>query len=490
MRDDELRERLRDSNPWWRAAATGRDPSAWVTGDQTLSGRARFDLGYRSDLLTDIATGPPDDRLVVVRGPRRVGKSVLLKDTAAALCRQVGFDPRQLIYLPADGMQARDLDRATKIGRDLTRSVGEVRRVWLLDEVTSVKGWTARLKYLRDNTAFGTDTVVCTGSSWDEGAAVERDLFAGRAGASSTRRSRLLHPMAFRHVLAATGREVPLPATVPPWELQGRGAKAAYESLEPFVDDLDLAWQAYLTSGGFPRAVAEHHRSGEVGDAFLADLAAWLHRDVDPDAGEDSVPKLLSEIERRCTSPLNRTGLATDLGYDRRDTLDRRLTRLVHSYAALWCHQRDDQGNRIAGSLSKLYLADPVLSWTGPRLRSGLPSPDFTRLTEAAIGTALARSVDWQEPERWATDDSIGYVRTTAGNEVDFAPVPLRSASGVVRTVPIEAKWVPSGWRPGAKVIEAKFKAGILATRNIVDLGYPAWAVPAPLLALLLDQGP
>jgi hypothetical protein len=62
---------------------------------------------------------------------------VLLKDTAAALCRRVGFDPRQLIYLLADGMQARDLDRATKIGRDLTRSVGEVRRGWLLDELTA-----------------------------------------------------------------------------------------------------------------------------------------------------------------------------------------------------------------------------------------------------------------------------------------------------------------------------------------------------------------
>ena len=487
MRDDELRERLRDSNPWWRAAASGGDPLAWAEGDQTLSGRVRFDLGYRSDLLADIVTGPLDDRLVVVRGPRRVGKSVLLKDTAAALCQKVGFDPRQLVYLPADGMLARDLDRAAKIGRDLTRSVGPLRRVWLLDEVTSVRGWTTRLKYLRDNTAFGDDTVVCTGSSWDEGAAVERDLFAGRAGLSSTRRSRLLHPMSFRHVLAATAGEVPLPATVAPWELQGTAAKAACEALELFVDDLDLAWQRYLTSGGFPRAVAEHHRSGEVSDAFLSDLAAWLHRDVDPDAGEDSVPKLLSEIERRCTSPLNRTGLATDLDYDRRDTLDRRLSRLIHAYAALWCHQLDDEGNRVAGSLSKLYLADPVLSWAGPRLRSGLASPDFSRLSEAAIGTALARSVDWQEPERWATDDSIGYLRTGHGNEVDFAPVPLRSASGVVRTVPIEAKWVANGWRPEAKVIEAKFSAGVVATRNIVNLAYPTWAVPAPVLALLLD---
>ena len=72
----------------------------------------------------------------------------------------------------------------------------------------------------------------------------------------------------------------------------------------------------------------------------------------------------------------------------------------------------------------------------------------FTRLTEASIGTALARSVDWQEPERWATDDSIGYVRTTAGNEVDFAPVPLRSASGAVHQYRLRPSGCPADGVP------------------------------------------
>jgi uncharacterized protein len=62
------------------------------------------------------------------------------------------------------------------------------------------------------------------------------------------------------------------------------------------------------------------------------------------------------------------------------------------------------------------------------------------------------------------------------------APVP----SGHRPTVPIEAKWVDIGWRSEAKVIEGKYQRGIVATKSILDLDNPAWAVPAPLVALLL----
>ncbi len=139
MRDDELRERLLDQNPWWRVAAAGSDPTAWTGSDQALLGRARYDLGYRSDLLDDIAEGSIDDKLVVVRGPRRVGKSVLIKDTAARLSAREDVDARQLLYVPTDGMRAPDLRRVAKLGRELTRSVGNAPRVWLFDEITSIR---------------------------------------------------------------------------------------------------------------------------------------------------------------------------------------------------------------------------------------------------------------------------------------------------------------------------------------------------------------
>lgn len=53
--------------------------------------------------------------------------------------------------------------------------------------------------------------------------------------------------MSFRDVLTAVGRGIPMPASLAPWELQDEGARVLAESLEFFVDDLDLAWQAYLT---------------------------------------------------------------------------------------------------------------------------------------------------------------------------------------------------------------------------------------------------
>lgn len=467
----------------------GSDPLAWVDDDRVLRDRKRHDLGFRSPILADVAEGPIADNLIVLRGPRRVGKSVAVKDVAAALCARQDVDPRQVVYLPADGMTAANLGRAVVQARELTRSVdadGRRPRVWLLDEVTSVDGWTQRLKYLRDNTPFGEDTVVCTGSSWDDTASVERDLLAGRAGGGTGHRTRLLMPMSFRDVIAVTRGEVPLPPTLPPWELQSEVARDAIAGLELFSDELDLAWQAFLTSGGFPRAVAEYARAGGVSEGFIADLAAWLHRDVDADAPEDSVPLLLHELHRRSTSPLNRSDLARALGYGSRQTLDLRLTRLVRSFAALWCPQVDTAGRRVAGAQSKLYLVDPLIAQLAPRARAGLASPDLSHLTETALGVSLAASIERTQPGRWLSQDSIGYARTSTG-EVDFAPVPLPAPSGAtVATTALESKWVTSGWRPEAKAIETRYAAGVVATRDIVDLRHPAWAVPAPIVALLL----
>lgn len=486
MRDDEIRHRLVEANPWWRAASQGTDPAAWAVDDVTLRRRDRTDLGYRSSVLADVASEPLDDRLVVLRGPRRVGKSVVLKDTAAALCRRPDVDPRQVIYLAADSMRANDLGRAAKLGRDLTRSAGSVPRVWLLDEVTSVAGWTTALKFLRDNTAFGDDTVVCTGSSWDHTADIARDLLTGRAGERSTRRVRLLLPMTFRDVVRATRPELWLPDPVAPWGLQTPAVADAVADAALYSDDLDLAWQSYLTSGGFPRAVFEHDRDGRVSDAFVEDLLAWLHREVDPDVAAESVARLLDGLVERSTSPLSRAGAAEALGYATRDTFDRRVGRLVSNFAALWCPQVNDAGAPVPKTFAKLYLTDPLLAWVPSMTRAGMRPPDFTQLSEAATGVALARAIEEHQPGRWFSQDTIGYLRTQSGKEIDFAPVPLPSAAGQVASTPLESKWVAQGWRSEALVMENRLHRGVMATRTIVDTDHDVWALPAPVVAALL----
>ena len=488
MRDDEIRRALTDANPWWRARS-GADPDQWTASHRLLRDRAGYDLGYRSDALADLVAAPVGNTLTVLTGPRRAGKSVALIDAAAAFCRRDDVDARQVVHLACDGMRDRDLRRALTLGRELTRSVDRpdpLPRVWLLDEVSTVSGWSEVLKAARDGTAFGDDTVVATGSRWPDGAGVVGNLLAGRAGTSDLRRVRQLLPMSFRDFVTSTRPELARPPCVHPAELQSPQAAEALDELRYDVDGYDLAWQDYLTCGGLPRAVAEHVRNGAVSISYLRDLEAWLRRDTDPDGPPESVPLLLAGLVERAGSPLSVAGTARSLGYPSRAVLERRLGRLVATFAALWCPQRDDAGRTVAGSVAKLYLIDPLLAWLPAALRSGMPAPDMTVLSEMALGVALARAVERLDEGRWLGGDTIGYLRTGSGNEIDLAPVQVPTGSGIAFAVGLESKWVDSGWRAEARVIEARYRRGIVATKSVLDLDHAAWAVPAPMVALLL----
>lgn len=472
-----------------RAAAGGQDPTAWTQAHRLLKDRARYDLGYRAHVLDDLAQAPIGDALVILTGPRRVGKSVVLLDLAQALCTRADIDPRQVIHLPCDGFAARDLRRAFTLGRELTRFVDRDvprQRMWLLDEITGIPGWTAIVKAARDGTDVGSDTVVLSGSRWLAAEDVEGNLLAGRAGSAGARRTRHLFPMSFRDFVGVTRPALAPLAPIHPSDLQSPSVEGILQGIAFDVDAYDFAWQDYLRVGGFPRAVAEFFRNGMVSEAYLEDLQAWLRTDVDPDREADAIPILLSELERRMSSPLNVRAAAEALHYSR-NAFPPRLQRLVSGFAAIWCPQRNEHGARVPGAQAKLYLADPLLAWMPSRLRAGLLEPDMTRLTEAVIGVALARAVDQLQAGRWVNGDTIGYLRTASDGEIDLAPLPVPSPAGTQRTVPLESKWVEANWRSEARVIENKFRLGIVATKSILDLGHPVWALPVPMVALLLQ---
>lgn len=484
MRDDELRSLLTDSNPWWRSAAGG-SPTDWVSRDRLLRDKKQREIGFRATILDDVAADPTTDSLVLLQGPRRVGKSVTLRELAAKLTASVGLDARQVVSFSCDGLSAQDFTRAFRMGRELTRSVDGAThrpRVWLVDEVGQVRGWSARLKQLRDGSAVGDETVIATSSSWRVDEDVAGNLLAGRAGSSGMRRVRLLMPMSFRDFVRCTRHDLALPQVVPASDLQSPLVADALATIAFDVDSYDLAWQSYLSVGGFPRAVAHSTRTGQIDLDFARDIAAWLRTDIDPDAPPQSLPRLLEGLEARSTAPLNLRKAAVELGYRSRDVFDRRCNRLVGTFAAVWNPNRDTRGRMVPNTQHKLYLVDPLLGWLPSLLLSGCDRPDFTRLTEQALGVALARSIDQLEEGRWIANDTIGFARTDSGNEVDFAPVSL----GGELTTPIESKWVSHGWRAESQPLRGKFGSGIVSTKSVLDLSGPVWAVPAPLIALLL----
>jgi hypothetical protein len=489
VRDDELRTTLTAANPWWRAPAAGTDPTAWVTNDRLLRRKRELDIGFRSTILDDVAARPDTDSLVLLQGPRRVGKSVTLRELAMRLCQRPDLDPRQIVTFSCDAMTGQDLTRAIRLARDLTRSVdtgGTRPRIWLVDEVGMARGWAARIKALRDGSDLGDETLVLTSSSWRSEEDVQGNLLAGRAGSSGLRRVRMLMPMTFGNYLACTRGDTARLDAVAPQDLQTQPVRDALDSVMFDVDAYDLAWQDYLTSGGFPRAVSEALRNGAPSPDYVADLVSWLSRDVEPDAPQESITRLLEGVMVRATSPMNVVKAADDLGYSTRDVFSRRLDRLVTSYAAIWVPRRNDAGQLVGRSQRKLYLTDPLLAWLPATLSSGCVRPDISQLSEQVLGVSLARAIDRLQEGRWLSGDTVGYARTDAGNEVDFAPVRVPGAAQASLTTPIESKWVTRGWKSEARTIKAKYGCGIVATKNILDTSESVWAVPAPLVAMLL----
>jgi hypothetical protein len=135
------------------------------------------------------------------------------------------------------------------------------------------------------------------------------------------------------------------------------------EVLAPVADELDFAWQAYLTSGGFPG-----RSSSIIERAQRANLSCGTSSPgcISMSTGNRlsiSVPLLMAELHAHSTSPLNRSKAAEYLGYQTRKSFDLRLNRLVRSYGALWAHRIDERG-----------------------VRSPAPSPSFTSPTHCCPG--------------------------------------------------------------------------------------------------------
>jgi uncharacterized protein len=480
MRDDQIRQLLRERNPWWTAGVRHSDPTEWARHDSTLLAAESSTITYDPAVVADLA--PP--MLLVLRGPRRVGKSVAAKRLIEDLCRNGGVEQaNRTIYFSVDGWRAQDLRRAFTMGVELTPlSTGP--RTWIVDEISAVDGWQDIIKELRDNTPIAHDALLVTGSSArDLGDA--RTALAGRTRATNP--FRLLLPMSFREYIdACAPGSIGRPPTLTPDLLQTPAAADVVRSLSPLIGDLDLAWQRYLEVGGFPRAVSDSRAIGAVSDEFVNDLLGWLAGEIEPDGPMESIPELLAAIGRRLSSPLDVSGLAEDVRSTRR-RISVRLDRMSRGLAAVWCRQADDDGRDVPGAASKLYLIDPLLARLPALSDPSFALPDATKLNELVVGMELAKAIHRIHQDRLVEQRSIRYLRTGGGREVDFGPVRIRVGGHEVATSPIESKWVSANWRSESLVMRGRFHRGIVATKDIVDLSDEVWAIPSPIVALLLN---
>lgn len=185
-----------------------------------------------------------------LRGPRQVGKATLLKQLAARLIRDEGWDPRLVVYYPLDlADRPRQLvDLVLRVKSAYPAGQGK-RWCFLLDEISSLPDWQRGITYLRDNTDAREDCFVLTGSSaLDIRRGDER--LPGRRG-PGTDLDKAFLPLPFPEFLDATR-----PGLRPKesFSLLSAGTEEVATSLQSvllFLDELQRALEDYAQVGAF-----------------------------------------------------------------------------------------------------------------------------------------------------------------------------------------------------------------------------------------------
>lgn len=463
-------------NPWWRDAR-------WARTDGDLRDAAATSLSYHSHILDELTPAS----LYLLRGPRRVGKTVAVKQTIRDLL-EAGTPPTSIVRIAADGWAAKDI-RTVVQNTALPLIPAGCERTWFFDEISAVTGdWAQQIKWLRDNDpGFRSATVVLTGSNAAALTAAAGTL-AGRRGPDGAT-DRTLLPIGFRTFTSLVRRALLQPTTelpadsIDPSDLHTAVGRAAFEAMLPWLDDLVRLWETYLSYGGFPRAVAAASLGKPIPPGAIEDLFNVIAGDAFRNSrlGVATEMALLDRLWGSMASPANLSNVATDIGVSH-DIVARHVGYLHDAYLLWRCPQRDD--NEWIGrprAQDKIYAIDPLVARMAHLRNASRADIDPTVLTEMQLGMMIRRSIIRSNPTS-LQDDFVFHVRTPARKEIDFVAEDFAGAA-------IEGKYCEDGsWHADAATVNASPWHGILATRNVLDLNSDrAWAVPSGILAYLLD---
>ncbi len=362
----------------------------------------------------------------------------------------------------------------------LEGSAGE--RLWLIDEITSVKGaWPPVVKRLRDShPSFSIDTVVLTGSS-AQGFDQARKLLAGRRGEGGT--DRVLFQMGFIDVARALGIELPPPHQLTTRDLADRGVLDSIVSdLRPWVPSLIDAWDRYLSVGGYPQAVAaELDGSGQ--EAHTLSEALWDVIQGDAFGGSafthTQTQALLRALTASLSSRLSVHSVAGALDVAD-ETARRRLDALRRAFIAFPVHREQGLAPNPRAQ-SKWYFTDPALAFIASRLGAGQP-PKPSHLSEQQLAVALLRALEKEVNGAAVRHDGLLHYRSTTGAEIDFVSPHFAESC-------VESRFVDRAWGRAFQTIGASGRrTGIVATRSGLRRHEGGWALPAGLVAFLLHD--
>lgn len=269
-------------NPWW-------EESFNIERDIKLLELAGLKYKYQHPLLKEFPI--KKDAVLTLRGPRRIGKTTLIKQIVQKLINN-NIPRDHIFYFPCDRIvDFNELFFLTQNYIDEKRVESDKRLFLFLDEISFVNQWQRAVKSLADLNLLHKTTLLITGSNaWDLKVSSER--LPGRTG-KYFETDKLFLPLTFYDFYKLIN---------PDWN--GRFHFQDTPKLKKHFKD-------YLLIGGFPNAINEYYEKKLILPETYATYIKWIEGDIHK-AGKtlDNAYKLFKEIDKSLASRISFTNLA------------------------------------------------------------------------------------------------------------------------------------------------------------------------------------
>ena len=468
---------LFNQNPWWGDRRKIQDD---IHLKKLREASLRIEWPLRAKIRLH------EDRVYILRGPRQIGKTTLIKSLIQSLLEE-GRPERNILYLALDIANIRSISQiqeAFRIFRELPGAHPTERRWVFLDEATFMADWATALKTLYDLGWLENTFVLVSGSS-----ALDlrrgRERLPGRRGVGAHENDLELLPLSFRDFLLQKNRISVLPAV--PTLTPDLVYQAAQEMLMRNVQ-IRADWEVYLRTGGFPLSINAYVKQKHVPpDVYATHQTAFVGEALRAGLNEGMLRYLLSALIETVGTPVHWQTLAKRAGMGSHHSAQKYVEDLAALYLlrVIPATQHLHHPQPAPRKRRKIYFTDPFLWATFQAWAKGWLDPYSTfeqhvltptqargKVVESVIGNLLARA--WQQVWYWQNRGEINFVVSQGDQIMGYVEVKYQSSLHA------------ADWR----IFRRKTKGGILVTKNelrlITENGIRIALVPAPLFAALL----
>lgn len=392
----EVKKRLALDNPWWETAEVDRRFRDWPR-------RAYFDGFYKLFAETDVR------RAVVMMGPRRVGKTVMIYQTVQALLDKK-VPACNILYLSADtpvytGIR---LEKLLTLFMELHGHKRESKLYVFYDEIQYHKDWELHLKSLVDS--YYSVRFCASGSAAAALKMKSRESGAGRFT------DFILPPLTFAEFLRFQGVEFKL--IDKNWFV-----KDINKLNDRFID--------YLNFGGFPESVLNKEVRGKM-NRYVADdiIDKVLLRDLPSLYGisdPQELNRLFAVLAYNTGQEINIDTLAQSSNVAK-NTLKKYLDYLEAAFLICRIYRVDQNARQMKRpSHFKVYLTNTCLR----AALFGVIGPDdpaMGQMVETAIAAQWAHNAAFK---------NMYFARWKSG-EVDFVMISPSTQKPILL---VEVKW-------------------------------------------------